>query len=90
MRGSHFISGLFLSDRLRVAENLSGRKVPMNCPALVMIVEMIEGNLAEALTPCHVPADRVREGPENTVVMKRLARRLQDHFLNRVGHAGEW
>ena len=54
----------------------------MNSSALVMSVEMIEGNLTEALASRHVPADRIGEGPEDSVIMQRLSRRCQDHFLN--------
>ena len=89
MRGSHFSSGLFFSDRLRVAEYLRGRKVSMNGSALVMTIEMIEGNFTETLTSRRVPADRIRESPEDSIIMKRLSRRCQDHFLNRLGHTGE-
>ena len=61
----------------------------MNSPALVMIVEVIECNFTEALASRHVPANRVREGPKDSVIMKCLSRRRQDHFLNRAGHTGE-
>ena len=61
----------------------------MDGPALVMIVEMIECHFPEALAAGHVPADRIGESSESSLLMEGFARGGKNQFLNMVWHAGE-